>query len=77
MENAPICGHCQVPMKMKRHARHSQLVAFGLIVIGVLLCFTCIGAVFGIPAIAVGLYLGAAAEKVWLCPKCRTFIPRA
>lgn len=73
----PICHYCNVVMIKRRRARHSQAVALLLLVVGTAVCCTGIGVVIGVPAILVGIYMGAVADKLWLCPACRTFIPRA
>ena len=31
----------------------------------------------GVLGKVVGVYMGAVAEKIWLCPQCKTFMPRA
>jgi len=75
--SAPICQQCNAPMVRKRRARHSQIFALFLILVGLAVCCTGIGAVIGIPAILIGIYMGSIADKLWLCPHCRIIIPRA
>ena len=45
-------------------------IALVLIAIGIVLCFTVIGAIIGVPLMICALFVGGKRKKVWKCRKC-------
>ncbi|RKY10421.1 MAG: hypothetical protein DRP56_00980 [Planctomycetota bacterium] len=75
----PTCQLCGGVMKKKSVGRSFLVAAFfGLcfIVIGILLCLTGVGALFGIPLILIGLFYGSKRRKVLKCVDCGGLIDR-
>lgn len=54
-------------------------IALGLVLfaIGVVLCFTIVGAIVGIPLCILALFMGGKRQKVWKCRNCKAIISRA
>jgi hypothetical protein len=52
-------------------------LALIVLVIGVVLCFTIVGAIIGVPLIILALFMGGKRKKVWQCPECKWVAPRA
>ena len=54
-------------------------ILLGLVVfcVGVVLCFTLVGAIIGIPLCLLALCMGGKTQKVWRCKACKTVLPRA
>ena len=70
------CKECGGTMKIKRKAKHNQLLAIVVLGIAVVISFTGIGLIVGIPLGLYGLYMAAATEKYWLCKTCRAVVQR-
>lgn len=53
-------------------------LALALIVmlIGVILCFTIVLAIIGIPMVILSLFMGGKRKKVWRCKSCRSIVAR-
>ncbi|MBL1216022.1 MAG: hypothetical protein D8M59_00840 [Planctomycetes bacterium] len=78
-KGAPICQVCQGEMKKTnyRPGGNSNLVfAIALVLLGVLLTMTLVGAVLGIPLIVMAVFLDKVL-KVWKCTQCGAVIERA
>lgn len=77
---SPICQNCKTAMRKKTQSSGNMLgLAIALIVltIGIILCFTVVGMIVGIPLIIVSLFIGGKKTKIWMCPNCRIALPRA
>lgn len=74
---ALVCQHCSGEMKKKSKANHSQFMALLLLLFGLIASLTGVGLVIGIPMILIGLYMGVATKKIWMCKNCGSVIERA
>jgi hypothetical protein len=75
----PTCQLCGGAMRKKTVGRSFIVAAFfGLcfIIIGIILCFTVVGAIFGIPLILIGLFYGSKRRKVLSCVNCGALVDR-
>ena len=70
------CKQCDGEMGVKTIARHSQGGAAILLFGGIILCFTGVGAIVGVPLILLGLFFGCGSKKYWVCKQCGTKIER-
>jgi uncharacterized protein (DUF983 family) len=76
----PKCQLCGTEMRKGKKSEGNVVgLALALIVfvVGVVLCFTVIGAVVGIPLCILALFMGGKRKKLWYCPKCKWVAPRA
>jgi len=48
-----------------------------LFIIGVVLCFTFVGMIIGIPCILIALFMGGRTQPVWKCANCGAVVERA
>ena len=69
------CQQCNGVMVKKSEAAQTGMGCL-LLVIGIILCFTGIGALIGIPVILVGLWLGSKKKGWWVCKNCGYKISR-
>jgi len=76
----PKCTLCGGPLFKTKSVERSFLTAlfFGLamIIFGVILCITGIGAILGIPLIFIGLFYGSKSKKVLKCKHCGAIFDR-
>ncbi len=73
------CERCGGYMKKTRKVERNCLgLSIGLLlfVFGLILTFTGVGAVLGIPMILVAFFCGGKVTKVWRCRKCGCVIER-
>lgn len=79
MHAGPICQYCRgalVPSTISSGNASGIALALIVLVIGVALCFTLLGALVGIPLIIASLFMGGKRTRVWMCPRCRVAINR-
>jgi hypothetical protein len=71
--NAIKCSHCGGQMvKTTKSSGNCLGLAIALIIfaIGFFLCFTLVGAIFGIPIMICALFIGGKRTKLWKCRHC-------
>ena len=74
------CQQCSGPMKKTSISTGNCLgIALALFVfcLGVILCFTGVGIIIGIPLMLVALFMGGKKSKVWKCVDCGSVVNRA
>ena len=72
----PACGGTMGRGTLKAPL-NERIMALAFMLMGLGLCLTCIGAIVGVPFLAVaGKYAGKA-RKVWRCPSCGHTIDRS
>lgn len=72
---SPICAACGSAMKKSSEGKSGGMGCL-LLVIGILLCFTFVGAIIGIPLIIYALHVGSKRRGLWVCKKCGHQIER-
>lgn len=71
---APRCNLCGAPMKRSKYSTGNAAGIAGAIIvllIGIALTMTIIGAIAGIPLIICALFMGGKTQKVWKCKSCK------
>ena len=69
------CRDCGGPLRKGRKATGTASGCL-MIVLGLVLCLTGVGLIFGIPILLVGIYLGSKAEGFFQCRSCHQKFPR-
>jgi predicted membrane protein len=70
----PVCIHCQAPMfptKRRESNIAMQILGIAVFFLGVLLCFSLMGALVGIPLIFLSARMGFKKYPVMQCSCCR------
>lgn len=73
------CQQCGGEMHQTTKREHSGtefVLGVILLLIGIVLCSTCLGAILGVPLIIISLFMGAKTRKVWKCGQCGYFVER-
>ena len=73
--NCQQCGGEMVQSSVKDGL--GLIFSIFLLLFGLAICFTGIGAILGIPLVVYALVSGGKRAKVWKCKNCKFFIPRA
>ena len=74
------CKACDgVMVKSSVSSGNAAGIVLALVVfaVGVVLCFTIIGALIGVPLCILSLFMGGKRQSVWKCRKCKAIIQRA
>lgn len=69
----PPCMTCGGIVQEERLSRYHPMIGFGIIIVGMCvstMMFVSLLGLFGIPVIALGLYLFGMVDDVWVCQNC-------
>lgn len=76
MAEQVTCPHCQGKMHKTKKGEHNigvQILGVIVFIVGLVICFTGIGAIFGIPLMIASLFMGYKKRKVMKCEGCGYF----
>lgn len=73
------CPYCAHPMRARTHSTGNAAgIALALFVlfVGIVISFTGVGLICGLPICLCALFMGGRRTPVWRCSGCRAIIPR-
>lgn len=76
MSTKIVCPQCQGSMHAVKKGQHNvgmQVLGVIVFIVGLVICFTGIGAIFGIPLMIGSLFMGYKKRKVMKCDNCGYF----